>query len=860
MLDDEKQRAGLAPEQARRAALLELGGLEQVKEQVREVRAGALVEQVRQDLGYGLRVLGKNPGFASVAVITLALGIGANSAVFTIVDTVVFRPPPYRDADRLLKICGSDARTHGCTDDFSLPELLAIRAQNHVFEQVAADDGETKTWTRPDGSQAGVGVGMVTANWLSTLGVRPLLGRDFEPEEERPGHDGVAVLTHEGWRRHFGSDTAALGKTLTLDGAPVTVIGVLPPNVLRSYADLLMPSVASRFPQQPEYRNLDVFARLRPHATAAQARAELDRIGRRLEEEYPAANRGRRLEAQPLGKYYAPMPARVGQGLLLMLGAVALVLLVACANVANLLLARSAVRRRECVVRAALGASRARLLRQLLVENLVLFLAGGALGVLLANASVDRLGALARGAGYLPDRLDVAVDARVLIASLFAAVGTGLFFGLIPALQASKVDLNEGLRDSAPAASGGPRRGRVRRLLVVSELALALVLLVGFGLLVRSFASLHAVAGGFDSRNLLETDSDGGHEYAPAIAFWRGALETARAVPGVALAAVTSRPPMHGARHQRFEIEGRSPASTEDRQEAGDVLVSAGYFETMGIPLLRGRVFDERDTASSPPVIVVSQMLARRYFGEQDPIGRHVRLGERLPMTCCAAPGPVEGVWRRVVGVVGDVRQANLDEQPAVTMYRPYLQIVEHDMVLMVRARSATELPGVARDLRARLLALDANKQWSEVRVMRDVIRESESIRLRRFVLILLGSFAAVALLLAAVGTYGVTACAVAERTRELGVRIALGATRPDVLGQVLRETLRLALAGVAIGSAAALALSRGLGAMLFGVSATDAATYVGVSLLLAAVVLLAAWLPALRATRVDPIAALRHD
>jgi putative ABC transport system permease protein len=349
-------------------------------------------------------------------------------------------------------------------------------------------------------------------------------------------------------------------------------------------------------------------------------------------------------------------------------------------------------------------------------------------------------------------------------------------------------------------------------------------------------------------------------KYPEAITFWRGALETALAIPGVEQAALTSRPPMHGARHKRFEVEGRPAAPPDARQEAGDVLVSADYFQTMRIPLLRGRAFDQRDTAGSPPVIVISQRMARRYFGDEDPLGRRITLDERLPMSCCAAPGPVQGVWREIVGVVGDVRQANLDEEPAVTMYRPYLQIVEHDMLLMVRARSSAELGGVSRALRARLLAFDPKKEWSQVRVMRDVIRESESIRLRRFVLILLGSFAAVALLLAAVGTYGVTACAVAERTRELGVRIALGATRPDVLRQVLRESLALALLGVAFGSAAALLLSRVVAAMLFGVSAMDLVTYGGVSLLLATVVLLAAWLPARRATRVDPITALRHE
>ena len=815
----------------------------------------AALDELRRDVAYGARMLRKYQGFSAVAVVTLALGIGANTAVFSVVDTVVFRPLPYADPDQLLKLCGTGPNDRSCDDDFSLPELRAVEAQQRVFAQVAADNGTASRMTRADGSRANVGVGMVTVNWLATLGVRPLIGRDFASEEGRPGQDGVALLTHEGWRRHFGSEANVVGTKLSLDGAPVTVIGVLPPNVLRSYADLLRPLVLTTYPQGPGHRDLDVFGRLRPGVTVAQARAELDLVAQRLEEQYRDTNASRRFGVQPLGKYYAPAPSRAGPALVLMLGAVGLVLLIACANVAGLLLARAAARRRECVVRAALGASRARLVRQLLIENMLLFLTGGALGVLLASASLDALTTLALAGGYVPERMEVAMDTRVLAVSLLASVLTGLVFGLAPALQASRVDLIEGLHDSGRGSSG-PGRARARRLLVAAELSLSLVLLVGFGLLIRSFLRVHATSGGFDASNLLEAESDGGRSFPEAVDFWRGAVETARAIPGVAQAALTSRPPMHGARRQRFQIEGRPPSPQDEA--VADVLVSADYFATMGIPLLRGRAFSETDDGGARPVLIVSQAFARRYFPDQDPVGRHVSLNERSPMSCCAAAGPVEGVLREIVGVVGDVRQANLDEDPALTLYRPYTQIVEHDMYLMTRARSAPDVPRVAAELRSRLAA--SSHEWSDVRAMRDVIRESESIRLRRFALILLGSFAGAALLLAAVGTYGVTAGSVAERTKELGVRMALGATHQQVFRQILGETVTLALLGVGVGSLAALASTRLIAAMLFGVTPTDAGTYACVSLLLVVVVVLAGYFPALRATRVDPITALRHE
>ncbi len=855
MAADERRRAGVPDAEARRAALVELGGVEQVRESVRDVRAGALLDQLRQDFLYASRILGRNRGFTAVAVTTLALGIGANTAIFSIVDTVVFRPLPYEDAGRLVKIWESGSADP--IDNVSFPDFVDIRDQATVFERIAADDGTDLTITPVGGPRQPIAGALVTSGWLSTLGVQPLLGRGFVLDDERPGNDRVVLLTQSYWRRHLASDPNIVGQILRTNDGAFTIIGVLPPNVLRYGGDFLKPLVPAEYPQGRGHRDLDVFARLEPGVTLAQARTELETIARRLELDYPATNKGRRFSVAPLDKYYASTDRKANQGLLLMLGAVGLVLLIACANVANLLLARAVTRSRECVIRSALGAGRARLVRQMLVESVLLFFLGGSLGVLLARWSADSLLAFAVTGGYVPERMTVAVDGRILAVTLLVSLIAGLVFGLVPALHASKVDLSDGLKASSMA--GGFRRRRASRLLIVSELAISLVLLVGSGLMIRSFLHLQTVSGGIDPDNLLQTISDGGRSFPEAVAYWRSALDRTRQDPGVLFAAVTSRPPFHGARGQRFAIDGRSSVPGQEPQ-AGDILVSEDYFRTMGIPLVKGRAFSERDSGTSTPVVIISESLARRHFPNEDPLGKRVSLAERSPMPCCAAAQPVENVWREIVGVAADVRQANLEEQPAATLYRPYSQIVEHDMFLMVRARSDSDAARLASNLQSQLLAMDPNKVWTDVRPMRDVINESGAIRLRRFVLILLGSFAGLAVLLAAVGTYGVMAYSVAGRTREIGIRVALGATRSMILNHVLSETMKLTIAGLVIGALAARVFTRFISSMLFGISSTDAMTYLAVSVMLAAVALLASYLPARRATRIDPLVALRQE
>jgi putative ABC transport system permease protein len=857
LVTEEKRGAGLSATEARRAALVALGGIDQVKESVRDVRAGAIAEQCRQDLFYACRLLARNRGFTAVAIATLALGIGANTAIFTVVDTVVFRPLPYREPGRLMKISVKGPREK--SDNMAWADFEDIRAERAIFEDVAADDGMGFELRRADGTRESIAGAFVTSGWLPTLGVQPILGRGFLPEEFEPGRDRVAVLSHSYWQRHLGADPNVLGLTLTIDDKPFTVVGVLPPNVLRYGADFLKPLVAADYPRARSHRDLDVFARLEHGITLEQARAGLDVLGRRLAREYPATNANREFSLEPLGKYYVSQSSRADYGLLLMLSAVGLVLLIACANVTNLLLARGMARARECLIRTALGASRGRLVRQMLVESVLLFLAGGALGVLLARWAVDSLVAFAVAGGYVPDRMAVTLDPRVLAFTCALSVVAGVLSGLVPSLRASRIDLNHGLRVSSQSTTGDRRRTRASRLLIVSEIAVSVVLLVGSGLMIRSFLLVAATSGGIDPQNLLMTASDGGRDFRAAVDFWRATLDEARLVPGVESVAVSSRPPVHDSRSLPFVVDTQSTPVAETVM-AGDILISADYFRTMGIPLLKGRAFSDRDTGGAPPVAIVSERLARRYFGESDPLGRRVRLEERAPMACCAAAGPVEGVWREIVGVVGDVRQASLDDAPAMTIYRPYAQIVEHDMFFMVRTRSSADAGRIATQLRGRLLAMDSRKVWADVRPMQEVIDDSESIRRRRFVLTLLAGFAAIALLLAAVGTYGVMSYAVVERTREIGIRMALGASSPTVLRDVLGDATRVTLAGLAIGTVAAAFLTRFIAALLFGINSADPLTYLGVAVVLSGVSLLASYVPARRALRIDPLIALRQE
>jgi putative ABC transport system permease protein len=544
---------------------------------------------------------------------------------------------------------------------------------------------------------------------------------------------------------------------------------------------------------------------------------------------------------------------------MLVLGAVALVLLMACVNVANLLLARASGRARECVIRSALGASRGRLARQLLIENLLLFLAGGGLGCWLAWWSLDVMTALGVSGGYIPERLQVSLDARVLGFAALVTLVTAATFGLAPALRGSAVRVNQGLKEAGQHERGGSSRARTRRVLIVAELALSVVLLVGCGLIVRSLLGLYANVNGFVPDRLLETGSDAGREFGPALAKWRAALERVRQIPGVESAALSSRPPIHGARLQSFSVSGRPVVDPVLDPRAGDILISSDYFRTLGIPLRRGRAFTESDTHTSTPVVIISETLARQQFPDADPIGQRIRINERLPLSCCVVAGPVAGVWREIVGVAGDIRQANLDEAPAATIYRPYGQIFEHDMFLMIRARTDRNTTPVAAAVATELRGVDPSMFWWPVQPMYQSIAESGSVRTRRFVVQILSGFSVLALALAAVGLYGVMAYLVVERRREMAVRMALGATRRVLFKQILSEAGRLLMAGLLAGALAARWLTTWIASLLFGVTTTDLATHLVVFVVLGTVGMLASYLPARRAARIDPMVALRE-
>jgi putative ABC transport system permease protein len=796
----------------------------------------------RQDVRVALRRLARTPGFTAAAVGTLAISMGAATAVFSVVDTVVFRPLPYAEPERLVKIWSVHGRER--FGDMSLPDFLDIQAQAGVFEQVAADD-----W--------GVGGALVTTNWLSTLGVRPVLGRDFRSDDATPGRERVAILTDVGWRRRFGGDPSILGRTIDAGGERLTVIGVLPANVLRFDEDLLRPLVPSLYHSaRRDYRDLDVVARLKPDVTLDQAQAELVTVAGRLAREHPDTNAERGARLGPLLKRYAGITpgSRTSRALVLTFAAVALVLLIACANVAGLMLVRATAHQRESLIRAALGADRVRLVRQWMTEALIVFAAGGGAGLLLAGAMLDALVAFAVAGRYASDRMTVAIDGRVLAFGFLVPVTAGVLFGLGPALRAGRPDLGAALREGGSAGT----RTRARRTLLVAEVALSMVLLVGFGLLVRSLHYLDAVPLGLDPHGVVLTASDATGatpaEFPRQVSFWREAVTRVRALPGVETAAVTNKLPF-AARQKRFTIEGHADVPKDRQPAAGDVFISPGFFESLRIPLRYGRTFTEADDAAAVPVAIVSESLARRYFPGQSAIGRRVRLDERRRARADCCNGDVGGGWREIVGVVGDVRQGGLDEASPVAIYRPYSQIVEHDMSLVVRTRSDTAAPAMAAAVRRELA-----EGWSAPTTLHAVLAAAPSRRLLGFLIAVLGAFAAVAVLLTSIGLYGLAAQIAAERTREVGLRMALGATRRAVVASMVADMARLAAGGLFLGVLAAVVLARSVSSLLFEVTGTDAATYAAVVLVLAALTVAAAYFPARRAAGIDPVAALRHE
>jgi putative ABC transport system permease protein len=851
---EQNLRTGMSVEEARSAARRCFGGVEQAKEQSRDARGVRWLEDILQDLRYGLRTLLKSPNYTLIAAITLALGIGANTAIFSVVNGVLLRPLPYKDPQQLVMVFAPKR----LDQEFLISSggFIVLRDQNQVFEQVAAFlpmlDSSNITG---DGDPEFLGGQSVSANLFTLLGVEARYGRFFLPEEEKPGANRVVVLSHRLWQRRFGSDQKIIGRTISLNHEPVTVVGVAPPGFqfprempngwLPREIDIYIPLALT--PEQMNNRRpqvLPVIARLKSQVSIEQAQAEMAGVAARLKRQYPDTNRDDSIRLAP---FHQQVVGRVMLALLVLLGAVGFVLLIACANVANLLLARAAGRRKEMAVRAALGASRWRVIRQLLTENALLAMSSGALALLLAFWGVGLLKTIIPE--NLPRADEIGIDGSVFGFTLLISLGSGILFGLVPAFHASRVNLSDALKEGG-RSSGGSGHNHLRNLLVVSEVALALALLIGAGLMLRSFIRLMSVDPGLDPQNVLTVDirlSRNKYSRPQQAVFFQQLLERLRAVPGVRAAGAVYPMPLSGMEENvGFDLEGQPPPAHGEQRTAGPRGVSPGYFKAQGIQLLEGRVFTESDGGDTPPVVVINEAMARRCWPNQVLIGRRISFDSRNG----------QPVWRQIVGVVKSVRHMALDEEPRPEIYIPFTQYPLAFMTLVARTDGAP-LSFVAA-VRSQVQAVDKDQPISNIRTMEE--RLAGTVSQRRFNLILLAIFAGLALSLAAIGIYGVMSYLVTERTHEIGVRMALGAQTRDVLRLVIRQGMTLALTGVVIGLITALGLTRLINNLLFGVSTTDPVTFSVIPLLMALMALLACYLPARRATKVDPLVALKYE
>jgi putative ABC transport system permease protein len=806
-----------------------------------------------QDLRFGVRMLLKNPGFTVVAVLALALGIGANSAIFSVVNTVLLRPLPYQDPERLMMVWEDRSKSGFPRDTPAAGNFTDWRDQSQAFEGMAAIASQSFNLTgtgepeRIDGKR-------VSANLFQLLGVEPQLGRAFLPEEDQPGGNRVAVMSHGLWQRRFGSDPNLVGQALTLNGASYTVVGVMPPHFqFPSHTDELWVPIA--FTQQEAANRgrhfLQVIARTKPGVTLEQAQTELNTIAARLQQQYPNTNNNVGAAVVPL---HEQVVGDIKPALLILLGAVGFVLLIACANVANLLLARAAVRQKEITIRIALGASRLRLIRQFLTESILLAALGGAVGLLLSLWGVGLLRT------FIPENISqaasITIDAKVLGFTLLVSLLTGLIFGLAPATQTSNFNLNETLKEGGRDSAAGSRGNRIRGVLVIAEVAVSLILLIGAGLLINSFMRLRQLDPGFRADNLLTMQIVLPElkypDQARRSVFYTELVSRIEALPGVKSAALANWIPLvRQGDSIGISVEGQPDPAPGQGQRPSVVtrVVSPHYFQTMGIQLLQGRGFVEQDKADAPAVAIVSEAMARRFWPGQDPLGKRI------------TPGPATSTspddWITVVGVAKDVRQFELVADPKPQMYMSYVQAGFFAPRHLVVSTSVEPL-GLAAAVRKTVWEIDKDQPVSNIRTMDEVL--SESIARQRFSMLLLGIFAAVALVLAAVGIYGVMSYSVAQRTREIGIRMALGAQRSDVLKLTVGGGLKLVLIGVAIGLTVAFLLTRVMSSLLFGVSATDPTTFIIISLVLIGVALLASYIPARRATKIDPMVALRYE
>ena len=816
------------------------------------------MDSLFQDIKYGVRKLLKDRSFTAVAVFALSLGIGANSAIFSVVNSVVLRPLPYKDSDRLVTIYSSLRQTGLEKIVVSAPELADFREQNNSFDQVAAYDFQGVNVTGGDEPER-IRASLLSPNLLPVLGINPIIGRGFAPDEDQPGQSQVTVLSYSIWQRRFAGEPNVIGKTLDIDGKSIEVIGVMPFDFRFPDPDTELYLPLTIDPELLTENNrgshfLNVVARLKPGVSIDRAQADMNTIAQRMSIEHSSTYRtgyGASVIAMR-----DDIVGEVRPTLLILLGAVGFVLLIACANVANLLLARGVARQKEVAVRTALGATRVRLIRQLLTESTILAIIAGGLGLLLALWGVEFLVSLSPAS--IPRLNEISLDARVVAVTMSVSLLTGLLFGLAPAMQFSKPDLNETLKDVGRNSTDGRQRQRLRGLLVISELALSVVLLIGAGLMIRSFIRVQVADPGFNAENLLTMRLSLPRSKYPDFnrqtRFFQDLIERIQAQPGVQSTATINVLPLSGSTADRsFKIEGRNVIQGEPGPDEELRFISPGYFSTMGIPLLRGRAFTQRDNSESPRVAIVNQALADRYWS-RDAIGKRIAysgLGEGKPN------------WCEIIGVAGNVKHLGPDIPAKPEVYLPFLQPLFSTATstigpMYLVTRTATQPEALTGAVRGAIESVDSNQPVSNVRTMAQ--RISTALAQRRFNMLLLGIFAGVALLLASIGIYGVMSFAVTQRTRELGIRMALGASASDVLRLVLGQGLALTLIGVAGGLAASFVLTSLINSLLYEVSATDSLTFAAVSVILIIVSTGACFVPAVRAMKVDPMVALKHE
>ena len=804
-----------------------------------------------QDLRYGARMLLKKPGFTLIAILTLALGIGANTAIFTIVSAVLLRPLPYPESERLVEIgrvfSGSDA-----AGALNGPKFVFLRDHAQSFEAIAGNMRGSDLYLSDGGEAEYVGQLRVTADFFRTLGVAPAVGRGFTAEEDSPSGERVAILGGELWRQRFGADGEIIGRKIALSGVVYTVVGVMPPWFeYDGSPEVILPMRVNPAGGEEGY-NWTVIGRLKRGVTPDQARSETQALFDKFNALYPGQRSEGGREDHRLMLWRSSKTADVQKLLWILLGAVGFVLLIACANVANLQLTRAAGRRKEVAVRMALGAGGWRVIRQLLTEGVMLALVGGGAGLLLAVWSLEAMMALVPK-GMIPRAEEVNIDWRVLLFALGASLLTGVISGLAPALQTLRVDVIRNLKEGAGKAGAEVARGRLRGALVVVEVALALTLSVGAGLLLRTFANLRGVEKGFDARNTLtfyiSPRGKGYDTVAKLNDLYRRALERFRSLPGVEAAALTNQLPLDGRFNMPYMLAGQSKPSASAEYR----LISNDYLNVMRMSLLRGRQFNEGDVFGAEPVVIINEAFARRNFANVEPLGQEVYV-------CCDERGDL--AMRRVVGVANDTKQRNLSSPSPATVFIPIGQategIKEQARYASFALRAKGDPSALSAAVRGEMRQLDAAVPVQGLRSMEQLV--SRSVAPQRFNMSLLGLFAALGLVLAAVGIYGVIACVVSQRTHEIGLRMALGAQASDVMKMVVRRGMAPAMIGVAVGLGASYALTRLMNSLLFGVSATDPLTFIVIALSLGLVALLACWIPSRRAAKVDPMIALRCE